>query len=283
MASALNVKQLINGLGPYEKKEDYPALIQLAQFARSNHEALLAVVERIPFGAGDSHDALLRRQVRCELVGYLANCVPGLITILEERTELFLRSNKVDYDEDTLAHQVVYTLSDIGAPAAPAVPALINAMHASPRTTGSRIAFVLGRIGGEEAIRTLNCMWTNDWDRKLRESCIGALKELGERAHAVQLRIINEEGDVFDRAAALYSLQETGYPEKDLAALALSWLNDNCSVNLKEAAILVLGNLKDPSEARAILPKLTKRRCSIRSQLTQTKEEYKRSLRRVHS
>jgi HEAT repeat protein len=99
----------------------------------------------------------------------------------------------------------------------------------------------------------------------------------------VQLRIINEEGDVFDRAAALYSLQETGYPEKDLAALALSWLNDNCSVNLKEAAILVLGNLKDPSEARAILPKLTKRRCSIRSQLTQTKEEYKRSLRRVHS
>jgi HEAT repeat protein len=155
-------------------------------------------------------------------------------------------------------------------------------MHACPRTMGARIAFVLGRIGGEEAIRTLNCVWTNDWDRKLRESCIGALEELGERAHAVLLHIINDEGDDnIDRAQALTSLQTTGYPEKDLVALALRWLNENRSENLNEAAIVVLDYLKDPIQARAIVPKLREIASDERHYLERTRAQAAKALERI--
>ena len=74
-------------------------------------------------------------------------------------------------------------------------------------------------MGGEHAIRELNKVWGSGWDRRLSESCHEALYGLGERAHPVLLRMIDDPED--EQESALYSLRASRYPEADLAALAL--------------------------------------------------------------
>jgi HEAT repeat protein len=230
-------------------------LVELAQFAKTNQNAFLTVVDRIPQPSiySNPDDRLIERQVRGELVGYLTHCVPELISILEAWADQCSRSER-DYDDMLRAERVVQILRDIGKPAAAAVPALIRAMHADQRGTGELAGVALGKIGGEEAIRELNRVWFSGWDRKLCESCDSALTELGERAHDVLLRIVGEANPV-ERASAVLSLKNAGYPEKHLGILALKLLSDN-SIPIIETAIEFLGRFEDPTQAEPALPKL---------------------------
>jgi HEAT repeat protein len=230
-------------------------LVELAQFAKTNQNAFLTVVDRIPQPSiyGNPDDRLIERQVRGELIGYLTHCVPELISILEAWADQCSRSER-DYDDMLRAERVVQILRDIGKPAAAAVPALIRAMHADQRGTGELAGVALGKIGGEEAIRELNRVWFSGWDRKLCESCDSALTELGERAHDVLLRIVGEANPV-ERASAVLSLKNAGYPEKHLGILALKLLSDS-SIPIIETAIEFLGRFEDPTQAEPALPKL---------------------------
>ena len=253
--STSTVDQLLASVDA-DKAQDDRVLAQLAKLASVNQEALLAVVYRVPrlSGLGDPDDLMKRRRVRRELVGYLTHCVPGLISILEAWTEPLSRSGKSDREAEFRAELAAEILGDIGEPAVAAVPALIRAMHADPRWMGEISGPALGKIGSEEAIRELNHIWFSGWDRKLCESCHGALMDLGERAHPVLLRIIDET-DPVDRARALHSLRAAHYPEKDLAALAQKLLGDG-SIPVIETAINVLAGFDDPTQAASALDKL---------------------------
>jgi HEAT repeat protein len=249
---ALEVKQLISALTGH--KQDYPILVQLAKFAETNQDALLAIVDRM--SKSYKSDDLEESEIRRKLPAYLTPCVPALSAILEAWTEALLSGAKPAYDPiyNEQAHGVVSILHEIGEPAAAAVPALIRAMHADQHDMGGPAARALGSIGSEEAIRELSRAWGSAWERHLEDSCMSALAKLRERTHSVLVRMVGEN-DPEARGGALIALDQAGYPEKHLAPLALRLLSDN-SIFVIEAAIEVLEHFNDPTQAELALPKL---------------------------